>query len=163
MRSLALLLGIFLTTIPLLPTQFSQAVTTSVPEPSNAPLQLDLLKDPKGSVITANTVSQRKLSIPSLWLAKENSENQQILDNWIAYPATNTEPARVDLVVNQQVWTTLDYLERYDFVNRFGTVARNYGYNVRVFDYQKERLATYTCNFITTPTSCSIKINTKIK
>ncbi len=129
--------------------------------PSDAPLELSLLRNPK-DVITANTISQRGLSVPSLWLAKQNFENK-LLNNWIAYPATNTEPARVDLLVNQQVWISLDYIERYGFVNSFGNVARNNGYNVRVFDYQKERLATYTCNFITTPTSCRIEINTKIR
>ena len=159
MRSLARLLSICLTT-SLLP-QFSLAVTPSVPMPSDAPLELSLLRNPK-DVITANTISQRGLSVPSLWLTKQNSENK-LLNNWIAYPATNTEPARVDLLVNQQVWTLLDYIERYGFVNRFGTVARNNGYNVRVFDYQKERLATYTCNFSTSPMSCRIEINTKIR
>jgi len=129
--------------------------------PSNAPLELSLLKNPK-DVITANTISQRGLTVPSLWLAKQNAENK-LLDNWIAYPATNTEPARVDLLVNQQLWISLDYIERYGFVNRFGTLARNYGYNVRVFDYQKESLATYTCNFSTSPTSCTSEINLKIR
>jgi len=161
MRSLALLLGFCLTTIFLLPIQSSLPATTSVPKPSNAPLDLNLLQNPNG-VITANTISQSKLTIPSLWLTKYNSDNN-LLDNWIAYSATNTEPARVDLVVNQQAWILLDYLERYGFVNSFGSAARKFGYNVRVFNYQKERLATYTCNFNTSPPSCDLEITTNLK
>jgi hypothetical protein len=77
---------------------------------------------------------------------KENTESK-LVDNWIAYPPADTEPARVDLIVNQQIWSFLDYLERYDFVNRFGTALRNDSYNLRVFSNQQELLATYTCNF----------------
>jgi len=161
MRSLALPLGFCLTTIFLLPIQSSLPATTSGLKPSNAPLDLNLLQNPNG-VITANTISQSKLTIPSLWLTKYNSDNN-LLDNWIAYSATNTEPARVDLVVNQQAWILLDYLERYSFVNSFGSVARKFGYNVRVFNYQKERLATYTCNFNTSPPSCDLEITTNLK
>ncbi len=160
MRSLLLLLAICLST-SLLPTQASFAETSSIPEPSNAPLELSLLQNPK-NVITANTISQRGLTIPSLWLAKENSENK-LLDNWIAYPAKKTEPGRVDLLVNQQIWSILDYSERYSFLNRVGNVARRYGYNLRVFDYQKERLATYTCNFSTSPALCNVDFNSRTK
>jgi len=155
--SLTLLLGISLTTISLLSIQPSTAQI----EASNAPLELNLLEKPKG-VITANTINQGQLTVPSLWWAKVNSENK-LLDNWIAYPAEGIQPARVDLVVNQQFWSILDYLERYNFVNRVGSLARNYGYNMRVFNYQQERLATYTCNFNTSPAICRIDIESQNK
>lgn len=161
MRSLALLLGICLTTLTFLPQRLL-AQTASEPKPSDAPLQLNLLKQPNESIITANTISQTGLTTPSLWLARDNSENK-LLDNWIAYPATGKEPGRIDLLVNQQVWSILDNFERYGFVNRLGSVARNYGYNVRVYNYQQDRLATYTCNFSTTPASCSIELNSRAK
>lgn len=162
-RSLfALLLGISLTTISLLSTQPSTAQTeASIPPASDAPLELNLLKNPKG-VITANTINQSQLTVPSLWWAKENSENK-LLDNWIAYPAKGTQPARVDVIVNQQFWSILDYLERYNFVNSVGSLARNYRYNIRVFNYQRERLATYTCNFNTSQTLCRIDIDSQNK
>ncbi len=152
---LTLLLGISLTTISLLSIQPSTAQI----EASDAPLKLDLLKKPKG-VMTANTINQGQLTIPSLWWAKVNSENK-LLDNWIAYPAEGTQPARVDVLVNQQYWSILDCLERYNFVNHVGSLARNYGYNMRVFNYQPERLATYTCNFNTSPALCRIKIESQ--
>ncbi|NJL62484.1 MAG: hypothetical protein HC903_12470 [Methylacidiphilales bacterium] len=126
-------------------------------KPSQAPLDLEKLKNPKG-VTTADTIDLAKLTVPSLWWAKENSENK-LLDNWIAYPATPGEPSRVDLIVNQQIWTLLDYLERYEFVNRVGSDARNYGYNLRVFNYQQEFLGSYTCNFAVEKSACDINMN----
>lgn len=158
--SLPLLLTISLTTISLLPIPPSPAQT--VPLPSDAPLELELLTKPKADVLTADTINPEKLTVPSLWWAKENSENK-LLDNWIAYPASEKESARVDLIVNQQIWTLLDYVERYDFVNRLGSVSRNFGYNVRVFNYQQEALATYTCNFSTSPELCRIQMGNQSK
>ncbi len=158
--SFSLLLTITLTTL-LVPPSLAQ--TRSIPSPSSAPLELDLLTKPKDYIITATTIHPEGLTVPSLWWAQQNSE-KKLLDNWIAYPASNKEPARVDLIVNQQIWSLLEYVERYDFVNRLGSAARNFGYNVRVFNYQKEPLATYTCNFSTSPALCSIQttINNKI-
>ncbi|WP_228038536.1 hypothetical protein [Nostoc sp. LEGE 12450] len=158
--SFSLLLTIALTTL-LIPSP-SLAQTRSIPSPSSAPLELDLLTKPKDYVITANTIHPEGLTVPSLWWAQQNSE-KKLLDNWIAYPASGKEPARVDLIVNQQIWSLLEYIERYDFVNRLGSAARNFGYNVRVFNYQKEPLATYTCNFSTSPALCSIQTTVKNK
>ncbi|MDZ7962113.1 MAG: hypothetical protein RMY34_30295 [Aulosira sp. DedQUE10] len=158
--SLPLLLTISLATISLIPIRPLLAQTITVPRPSNAPLELSLLTKPKSSVITANTINQGNLTIPRLWWAKESSENK-LLDNWIAYPGSQKESARVDLVVNQQIWSLLDYLERYDFVNRLGTAARRDNYNLRVFNYQEELLATYTCNFSNNQPLCSIQLSSQ--
>ncbi|MDZ8264549.1 hypothetical protein [Nostoc sp. ChiQUE01b] len=157
--SFSLLLTITLTAL-LVPPSLAQ--TRSIPSPSSAPLELDLLTKPKDYVITATTIHPERLTVPSLWWAQQNSE-KKLLDNWIAYPASNKEPARVDLIVNQQIWSLLEYMERYDFVNRLGSAARNFGYNVRVFNYQKEPLATYTCNFSISPALCSIQTTIKNK
>ncbi len=156
----SLLLG-FSLIVSLLPSQPSLAQTPSVPQPSTEPLQLTLLR-PGGasndnSVITAFTIRQQEPTIPSLWWVKEQFGGK-LLDNWLAYPASGNTAARVDLVVNQQ-WSLLDYMQRYEFVNHFGTTARDYGYNVRVFNYQKELLATYTCNFSMSPGQCNVQID----
>ena len=157
--SFSLLLTITLTTL-LVPPSLAQ--TPPIPSPSGAPLELDLLTKPKDYVITANTINPERLTVPSLWWAQANAE-KKLLDNWIAYPASEQEPARVDLIVNQQIWSLLEYVERYDFVNRLGSAARNFGYNVRVFNYQKEPLATYTCNFNISPALCNIETTVKNK
>lgn len=153
MRQLAIFLGAIasITQLSIQPSWAQVSVRGD-----SAPLELELLTNPKDGVITADTINPRQLTIPSFWWAQEQAQNK-LLDNWIAYPKTQTNPGRVDLLVNQQIWALLDYLERYDFVNRMGTVGRDYGYNVRVFNYQQEPLASYTCNFLDTP-RCSINL-----
>ncbi|OCQ95967.1 hypothetical protein BCD67_23030 [Oscillatoriales cyanobacterium USR001] len=105
-------------------------------------------------------LSQTKLSIPSLWLTKEQFGGK-LLDRWFVEPGNNW----VILIVNRQIWSLLDYLERYQFINQFGTVARNYGYNVRVCNPQGEALAVYSCNFpevkthASTPLSCQLELD----
>lgn len=132
-----------------------QAQTPAAPVASTAPLELSVLTQntppAKGDVLTANTISQDTLTIPSLWWAKEQFAGK-LLNNWLAYPNEH----RVDLVVNRQLWTLLDYMERYSFVNKFGIVAKDFGYNIRVFNQQKVLLATYTCNLSAPQTNCQI-------
>lgn len=158
MRSLHLL-GWSISALFLTSVQPLAAQSPEVQPPSIEPLELSLL-EPNAPVdnilvVTANTISQDNLTVPSLWWAKEQFADK-LLDNWIAYPSNGIEAGRIDLIVNRQSWSALDYLERYEFVNRFGTVARDYGYNVRVFNYQQELLATYTCNFNPSSQACKI-------
>ncbi|WP_414618809.1 hypothetical protein [Calothrix sp. CCY 0018] len=158
MRQLSILFSICITTLSIFPVQFVQARDSRIPAPSQEPLELDLLINPRDNIITADTIYQKQLTVPSLWWAQEQSENK-LLDNWIAYPANNAQAGRVDLIVNEQIWNVLDYLERYKFVNLLGTEARTYGYNIRVFNYEKEPLATYTCNLNLKTPLCSIDMN----
>lgn len=138
--------------------QISPVSAQNLPRPSRAPLELNLLIEPDKSVTTANTINLQGLTTPSLWWTKANAENK-LLDNWIAYPPTDQEPGRVDVIVNQQIWSLLDYLERYNFVNRVGSLTTKSRYNVRVFNYQQEYLAAYTCNFNVSPVVCNISMN----
>ena len=138
----------------------ASAQTLSSPIPALPPLQVELLQPdappPPPGVITANTISQTGISTPSLWWAEDQFDEfgGKLLTNWIAYPDTN----RIDLVVSRQPWTLLDYLARYSFVNRFGTVARGYNYDVRVFNDQAALLATYTCNYTQEQPDCQLFI-----
>ncbi len=137
--------------------QLASAQTSSAPTPSPEPLETELLKPDVtlkgGDVITANTISQKGITTPSLWWAKEQFGGK-LINNWIAYQ----DKKRVDLVVNSQLWTLLDYMGRYGFIHKFGTVARDYHYNLRVFNQQATLVGTYTCNYSTTQPDCSIKI-----
>lgn len=163
--ALALMIGTSITATSLLPAQTGLASLAKIPDPSQEPLDSKLLDNPDNpSVITALTLNpdKFKVPIPSFWWLKENSESK-LLDNWIIYPANATTVGQVDVVVNQQVWSLLDYLERYDFVNRLGAITRNTcdekqndienpnykckGYNLRVFNKQEQPLAAYTCNY----------------
>jgi hypothetical protein len=93
------------------------------------------------SIITAETIHQDRLTIPSLWWAKEKIDTYQgkLVDNWLAYP----QQKRIDLIVNWQLWDLLDYVQKYTIVNDYGAVARSYGYNLRIFDRQNRCLALY--------------------
>ncbi len=153
-----LFFSIFISTILVLPIQSAQGRDSRIPAPSQAPLELDLLTNPRDNIITADTIYQKQLTIPSLWWAQEQSENK-LLENWIAYPANNFESGRVDLIVNKQIWNALEGIERYSFVNHLGSVARSYGYNIRVFNDKKKPLATYTCNLNLSTPLCKIDMN----
>jgi hypothetical protein len=106
-------------------------------------------------VITANNIAESGLTIPSLWWVKEQFAGK-LLDNWLAYPNRNQPGGRVDLVVNRQVWSLLDYLQRYEFVNHFGTAAKQQQYNTRVFNRQGGLLAAYICDFNVEPLACQV-------
>ncbi|WP_143780321.1 hypothetical protein [Leptolyngbya sp. 'hensonii'] len=104
------------------------------------------------SIVTINTICQLRLTIPSLWWAKEQFSGKEqfggrLLENWLAYRGDGNMTSRIDLVVNAQVWSLLNDLDRYAFVHKFGNIARSYGYNIRVFNRQGAPLASYVCDF----------------
>lgn len=105
------------------------------------------------SLRTINDVSRERLTIPSLWWSREQLA-YRVLENWVVSPETQ----QVDLLVNRQVWSFMAYLERYRFVNRVGTAAQDFGYNIRVYNSQQELLAVYNCN--TGGQSCRVWIDT---
>lgn len=88
--------------------------------------------------------SEIQINIPSFWWVKEQFEkfSGKILDTWLIEPETKW----VNLIVNRQAWSLLNYLERYQFINQFGNVAREKGYNIKVCNKQGNLLATYLCN-----------------
>ncbi|AKG20153.1 hypothetical protein [Calothrix sp. 336/3] len=156
MRQFCLTFSISLLTLSSVAIAPSLAEVAAIPNPLVAPLDAKLMREPKGNVTTANTISQESPTVPSLWWTKENLENSKLLSNWIVYHGETNQQRRVDLAVNQQYWSILDYLEKYDFVNRLGSVTRKDKYNLRVFNVQGELLATYTCNFQLEKPLCNI-------
>lgn len=151
---------LLLSVLAILMPQLTLAQTSSVPAPSFEPLDTKLLEQktrpPESDWVTANTISPTSLTNPSLWWAEEqfNEFDGKLIQNWIAYQ----DKKRVDLVVNRQLWTLLDYLGRYSFLSKFGAAARDYQYNVRVFNERAGLLATYTCTYSTTPPDCQLKV-----
>ena len=100
------------------------------------------------AIIYEQTICQKALTIPSLWWQRDQERQLfggRLFENWFAYPGHDARAARVDLVVNLQLWSLLNYLERYEIVNGFGIVAKQYGYNTRVFSPRGNFLAAYTC------------------
>lgn len=124
--------------------------------PSLEPLNLSVFQQPgsttcsestpPGTIKTAMSICESRLSDPSLWWAKQ-LYGDELVDNWVTYMGDDREPGRIDVVVNPQVWSSWNYLDRYAFVDRFGAAAQRQGYNVRVFDWQSRLLAAHTCDF----------------
>lgn len=110
------------------------------------PVQLNLLTEinSPSEVITANSFSPNSLTLPSLWWPEKQFDDYGglLVYNWLAYPRQK----RVDLIVNPQLWNIMDYISRYRFVHNFGTVARSYNYNLRVFSQNQKCLALYYYN-----------------
>ena len=99
---------------------------------------------------TNNSVeSTSDITQTSFWWAAEQFDpfDGKLVQKWLANPQKH----QINLVVNWQLWTLLDYLDRYRFVNQFGTVARKYGYSLSVFNQNERCLATYKYNFVSNP------------
>ena len=101
-------------------------------------------------------ISVASIAVPSLWWAIEQFDpfGGRLIDDWLTYPQIK----QIDLTVNWQLWTLLDYLGRYRFINQFGTVAREYGYSLRIFNQQQQCLALYEYNERTNPPKWEITI-----
>lgn len=124
-------------------------------EPSKALFKSEMVEQgmctPTIAGITDTTIQQSGLTEPSLWwirdqIAAQNKYGRRLIDGWLACAGTG-ESNRVDVMVNDQIWSSLDFFDRYEFIEKFGNATTGYGYNLRVFNPQGEMLAAYTCNF----------------
>jgi hypothetical protein len=139
------------------------------PDPTNSPvsydtepLDVEMLKDSgsgkSSGVITADSIERFppfRQRMPSLWWTQDQLPNKLVL-NWLAYP----QKKRIDLVVNPQFWNNLEYLERYQLINRYGLVARRYGYDVRIFNLkfsESKPIVAYTCSSVAATAACYIQ------
>ncbi len=149
------------TASPQLPLVFPDPTNNSVTYDTE-PLDVEMLKNSnlqqRSGVISADSIERfpvfRK-SMPSLWWTQDQLPNKLVL-NWLAYP----QKKRIDLVVNSQFWNNLEYLQRYQLINRYGLVARRYGYNVRIFNLkfsEVQPIVAYTCLPVVATSSCYIQ------
>ncbi|MDJ0745891.1 MAG: hypothetical protein QNJ32_21360 [Xenococcaceae cyanobacterium MO_167.B27] len=118
----------------------------------------ELFKDEtkEDTAVSNQNIAVAGISVPSLWWAREQFDpfGGRLINNWLAYPQLK----QIDLTVDWQLWTFLDYLGRYRFLNQFGTVAREYGYDLRVFNQQKQCLGIYEYNPASNPPRWEIKL-----
>lgn len=153
-RWLGILCGLGISAIALSPQ--SVGAQSSELVPSAEPLEVKLLQEGTSipeNVVTETTISQTDLTVPSLWWTDEQF-GDKLLDRWLAY----TDKKRIDLVVNRQIWSLMDYFDRYAFLNRIGATARDFEYDVRVFNREtpESPLAAYTCSYDNAPLQCRI-------
>ncbi len=110
----------------------------------NLPIQLSdidrfplFLPASQGQVVAASSsLSLTEISQPSLIWIEDQLGNRygsdRLVQQWQAYQ-TAEGFQYVDVVVNESIWNLLSYFERYGFILQFGTAAKSYGYNLRVF------------------------------
>lgn len=113
----------------------------------------------KEQIISARTPSQTQMTIPSLWWATEQFD--PLDGNLINYWQANRRTKVIDIIVSNRDWRSLNYLEQYSFVNKFGTVARGYNYNLAIISQRKNCLAVYTCNWEETPPKCNLQLDNR--
>ncbi|MEO0013685.1 MAG: hypothetical protein RLZZ535_2074 [Cyanobacteriota bacterium] len=99
--------------------------------------------------LVASTKTKPNATQYSFWWAALQFDpfDGKLVQNWFAYP----QKQQINLVVNWQLWTLLDYFGRYRFVNQFGTVARKYGYSLNIFNQKDQCLASYKYNSTSIP------------
>lgn len=105
-----------------------------------------------GTVLTSATICQTGLTSPSLWWAWEQIQQdlglgKKLISQWVAQVRSPQQPGEVKLFVNPQVWSLMNYFERYEFVNTFGFNAQRFGYNLHIVDTRAVDLASYNCQF----------------
>jgi hypothetical protein len=134
-------------------------LTSPSSNPEICEVDLNLLKSDSNSdrqnIVTADTVSSKGMTLPSLWWTSEQF-SQKLVTNWIA----NRSEKQIYLLVNTQYWNNLDYVDRYQLIDRFGRVAQGYGYNLQLCSTQKIALASYSCDPIDRQTSCQLWLKT---
>lgn len=91
----------------------------------------------QGQLVAASSrLSLTEISQPSLsWVQDQLGSrygSDRLVQQWQAYQTVDGFQY-VDVIVNESIWDLLNYFERYGFVLQFGTAAKSYGYNLRVF------------------------------
>jgi hypothetical protein len=113
------------------------------------------------AVVAANTIAPSNLTLPSLWWAQQQF-GSNLLTYWVAFPETQNAPPRVELLVDELAWSRATYFDRYTFLSHFGTSARDFGYNVRVFTWRGNLLGAYMCDFAASSSGSSTGSATSI-
>lgn len=104
------------------------------------------------------TISETRLTLPSLWWNQEQTPSKlggyRLVRGWLAYSVRDSAMRVVDLNVNSQIWDVLNYYERYAVLNFFGSAAKSFGYNLRLYDgsgFAAQLAGIYACDFPTDP------------
>ena len=145
--AIALGLGVSHPSLLTLPVQASTTPPLPCSSQSAAPFSLP------SQVTFPHRESPTQDSI-ELWWAKEQLDVLEtgLIKNWFAMP----DAQRVDIIVDRQRWTQLNYLERYRLVHQFATVAREHRYNLRITNQDNQCLVAYWCDFEQTPYQCQM-------
>jgi hypothetical protein len=70
----------------------------------------------------------------------------KLITQWLTYVPEPHQPGRVDIIVNSQLWSAMNYLERYEFTNRVGLASEALNYDTWIFSSTGDLLTSYICN-----------------
>ncbi len=97
-------------------------------------------------ISTDKEILQQGLTPPSLWMTRDLLGGK-IVDRWTVHRGSDQLPPWVEVTFNLQPWNNLEYPRQYAYLNEFGRVAREYGYNVRVCNGFGDTLAAQFCDW----------------
>ncbi|WP_088428883.1 hypothetical protein [Halomicronema hongdechloris] len=110
------------------------------------------------TIVDEDTLSLTTMTRPSLWWRRDQLPSRlggdRLIEGWTAYHLVDPTMQVIDIDINGQGWRILTLAERYGLLTQFGSAAKAYGYNVRLYrgsDQFRERLALYVCDFSHTP------------
>jgi hypothetical protein len=159
---------------------WAESVLTETTPTNLAPTTINISQFRKGVCLdgsvgsTDRDIKPEGVTIPSLWwtrdqLLTKNYFNPKLIEGWLVCDAgvqtadarictlSGQRPGRVDVLINTQLWSVLDYLNRYELLYRLGTATSECGYNVYLYDTEAKLIGDYTCKFPDRPQDCTLR------
>jgi hypothetical protein len=130
------------------------------------PLAIDIVEPDLSKGQNDRTILQARLSLPSLWWTRDQYSarlplGKKLIGSWLICPKTNNAPQHVQMVLNAQIWSLLEYFDRYEFLHQFGTVTSTKGYDLWIYSDETPVLAAYICDYqaVSTKLPCKLELN----
>lgn len=101
---------------------------------------------------SAYLTSQARSTQPSLWWARSRFGQDDLIQNWLI----DSKAQHINLIVDRARWSNLNYVGQYRVVHQFGTIARDQGYELRIFNTQPKCLAVYDCETVEQQQTCKV-------
>jgi hypothetical protein len=157
-------LAIGLTTGPALAAPIDPALPERSTERPNSPDRAGVRSQDRQSELwwTKEQIESelRSSKLISRWALSTDSPNP--LASSLTSPLTSPSapgPATLDVTINSQVWSLLDYFGRYEFANTLGIKAHELGYGLRIMSDRGLLLGQYRCVTIAPPSQCRVQLD----
>ena len=93
-------------------------------------------------------------TLPSLWWSRDQVYDgwggYRLIREWRAFRSESADAAIIDIQLDPQYWSRLEYLPQYALLNQLGTTAMGYGYQLRLYS-SISLVGMYTCDFSNMP------------
>lgn len=103
----------------------------------------------QGAAADNHDIRQEGLTLPSLWLP-QSLVGGKVVRGWYVYESVGTGEGEdslpwVEVVINEQPWVKLDYLNQYRTLETMGRAAFRFGYRLRACNQRGQVVALYAC------------------